>query len=63
LVAGALANLMGNPQHKDNLVQAGVLGVLVGMCTERGPGAPDLQAQAARGVVGLYTLNPVYPSD
>jgi hypothetical protein len=50
LVAGALANLMGNPQHKESLVEAGVLGVLLGMFTERGPDAPDLQAQAARGV-------------
>lgn len=37
--------LAGNPQHKENLVQAGVLVVLIDMCTERGPGAPDLQAR------------------
>ena len=36
LVAGALANLMGNPQHKDRLAEGGVLGLLLDMCGERG---------------------------
>ena len=70
LVVGALANLMGNPQHKESLAESGALTALIDVCDEARPegtgasaaaastSALDLAAQAARGVANYCVRHP-----